>query len=89
VTGTARDLARPILFPPMSAPAWPALAMLRLATVGLLPPVLRDQFGLPWSPRRARALQASAALVRGVLPVVPSALRHWPAARAAARRRAA
>jgi uncharacterized protein (DUF2236 family) len=89
VTGTARDLARQILFPPMSAPAWPALAMLRLATVGLLPPVLREQFGLPWSPRRARALQASAALVRGVLPVVPSALRHWPAARAAARRPAA
>jgi uncharacterized protein (DUF2236 family) len=89
VADTARGLARQILFPPMSAPAWPALALLRLTTVGLLPPALRAQFGFSWGPGHARALRASAAVVRGVLPVVPSALRHWPAARAAARRRAA
>jgi uncharacterized protein (DUF2236 family) len=89
VTDTARDLARGILHPPMSAPAWPALAVLRLATVGLLPPALRDEYGFPWDARRAMALRASTAVIRGVLPLVPSALRHWPAARAAARRRPA
>jgi uncharacterized protein (DUF2236 family) len=86
VTDTARELARQVLFPPRSAPAWPALAVLRLATVGLLPPPLRAQYGLPWDARRARALRVSAAVIRGVLPAVPPVLRHWPAARAAARR---
>ena len=86
VTDTARRLARDVLYPPMSAPAWPALALLRLATIGLLPPPLRQAYGFAWNPRRAIALRASAALVRTVLPVVPSAVRHWPAARAAARR---
>jgi uncharacterized protein (DUF2236 family) len=88
VTQTARDLAHEILFPPMSAPAWPALVVLRLATVGLLPPAVREGYGFPWDSRRAAAFRASAAVIRGLLPVVPSVLRHWPAARDAERRRA-
>jgi uncharacterized protein (DUF2236 family) len=86
VTDVGRELARDILYPPMSAPAWPALVVLRLATVGLLPPALREEYGFPWSRRRAAALRASAAVIRRCLPVAPSALRHWPAARAAERR---
>jgi len=86
VTDTARDLARQILFPPMSAPVWPALAVLRLATVGLLPPALRAEYGFPWDARRAAAFRASATVIRNLLPLVPSVVRHWPAARAAVRR---
>jgi uncharacterized protein (DUF2236 family) len=86
VTDTARSLARGVLYPPMSAPAWPGLVVLRLATVGLLPPTIRDEYGFPWDRRRQAALRASAAVIRGLLPVVPSGLRHWPAARAAMRR---
>jgi len=88
VTDTARTLARGVLYPPMSAPAWPALAMLRLATVGLLPPVLRQAYGFPWDSRRAAALRVSTRVIRGLLPLVPPVLRHWPAARAAMRRAA-
>jgi uncharacterized protein (DUF2236 family) len=86
VTDTARGLARGVLYPTMSAPVWPALAVMRLATTGLLPPSLREQYGFGWNARRDRALRVFAALIRGALPVVPSALRHWPAARAAERR---
>jgi uncharacterized protein (DUF2236 family) len=88
VTDTARALARGVLYPPMSAPAWPALAMLRLATVGLLPPALRQAYGFPWDSRRAAALRVSTVVIRGLLPLVPPMLRHWPAARAAMRRAA-
>jgi uncharacterized protein (DUF2236 family) len=86
VTDTARALAHEILWPPRSAFAWPALAVMRLSTVGLLPPALREGYELGWNARRESTLRASAALVRGVLPVVPPLLRHWPAARAAVRR---
>lgn len=89
VTDTARALGREILFPPMSAPAWPALVVLRLATIGLLPPRLREDYGFAWDPRRAAALSASAFLIRHLLPAVPGPLRHWPAARAAQHRRRA
>lgn len=87
VTDTARELAREILFPSMSAPVWPALVVLRLATVGLLPPTLREGYGFAWDARRGAALRASASVIRHLLPVVPTPLRHWPAARAALRQR--
>jgi uncharacterized protein (DUF2236 family) len=86
VTDTARTLARGVLYPPMSAPAWPALAVMRLAATGLLPPALRDEYGFPWNARRAATLRASTAAIRTLLPVVPPVFRHWPAARAAMRR---
>ena len=89
VTDTARELAREILFPPTSVPVWPALVVLRLATVGLLPPTLREGYGFPWDARRAAALSASAFAIRHLLPAVPAPLRHWSAARAALRQRQA
>jgi uncharacterized protein (DUF2236 family) len=88
VTDTARALARGILRPPMSAPAWPALATLRLATVGLLPSELREAYGFSWNPPRAAAFRASTIAIRSLLPLVPPPLRYWPAARAAMRRAA-
>jgi uncharacterized protein (DUF2236 family) len=87
VTETARELAHDILWPPGSALAWPALATVRLAIVGLLPPTLREGYGFGWDRRRTVALRASAAVIRGVLPIVPPALRYWPAARTAMRHR--
>lgn len=86
VTETARELARDVLWPPRSALAWPALAAGRLATIGLLPAVLREAYGFPWDRRRALAFRACTAVIRGALPLTPPALRHWPAARAAMRR---
>ncbi|HZU06682.1 MAG TPA: oxygenase MpaB family protein [Chloroflexota bacterium] len=79
---TARALARALLAP-LSPPLRPLEAFLYLPMVGLLPPAIREGYGLPWTPRHERALAVSAAVVRRLLPLLPSALRRWPAARAA------
>ncbi|HEV8458966.1 MAG TPA: oxygenase MpaB family protein [Methylomirabilota bacterium] len=86
VTDTARRLAREVVYPPGLAVGWPLLALARLPTVGLLPASIRRQYGFPWDTRRERALVVVAAIARRLLPLLPSVLRHWPAARAARRR---
>jgi uncharacterized protein (DUF2236 family) len=89
VTDTARRLAAAVLAPPLPWPLGAAAGVAgRLVTAGLLPPGIRRDYGLPWSPARARALAAGAAAVRAALPLVPGRLRHWPRARRAARGRA-
>jgi uncharacterized protein (DUF2236 family) len=86
VTEQARLLAREVLSPGLPLPARPLLALARLATVGLLPPPIREAYGLDWSPRRERALRLLSAATRRGLPLLPPLVRHWPAARRAARR---
>jgi len=83
VTDTARRLAREIVDPPAFLVARPLLALARLPTIGLLPPAIRRGYGFSWDERHERALLALAAVSRRLLPFLPSALRHWPAARAA------
>ena len=86
VTGTARALAREVLSPGLPWPARPLLALARLTTVGLLPPRIREAYGFKWSPRKERALRLLSAATRRSLPLLPPLVRHWPAARRAARR---
>jgi uncharacterized protein (DUF2236 family) len=62
----------------------PAFAPVNLLTVGLLPALLRERYGLPWSARRERALDAALAALRVARPAVPVRLREFPRARAAA-----
>ncbi len=82
----ARRLAPSILRPPLPLALRPAGAIQELVTVGLLPPHLRRQYGLRWTPTRERALAASSAAARAVVPLLPPVLRRWPHARAAERR---
>jgi uncharacterized protein (DUF2236 family) len=61
--------------------AWKALRlpiahMLNLATVGLLPPILRERCGLRWTPAQERELRALGAASRAATPVLPKRLRH-------------
>lgn len=86
VTDDARLLARDILYPPVPRLATPAMWLVRLQTVGLLPARIRAGYGFSWSPRREAWVDLSARLVRGTLRLTPSIVRHWPAARRAARR---
>ena len=83
VTDTARALAREVMDPPAFLIGRPLGALIRLPTVGLLPPAIRRAYGLPWEARHERALRLLAAGVRRLLPLLPSLLRHWSAARAA------
>ncbi|MGH7332615.1 MAG: oxygenase MpaB family protein, partial [Candidatus Rokuibacteriota bacterium] len=81
VTDIARTLARAIVYPQVSPVAAPAISFMRLTTIGLLPPTIRADYGFPWSARREAMLRRSTAFVRTLLPLTPSILRHWPAAR--------
>jgi uncharacterized protein (DUF2236 family) len=86
VTDDARLLAREILYPPAPRLAAPGLALVRLHTVGLLPASIRGAYGISWSPRGEALMRVSARLVRAMLRLTPGVIRHWPAARRAARR---
>ncbi|OLE44312.1 MAG: hypothetical protein AUG14_05220 [Candidatus Rokubacteria bacterium 13_1_20CM_2_68_19] len=85
VTDVARDLARDILYPPALLPVRPALWWTRLVTAGLLPPTIREGYGLSWDARKEAMLSRSASLIRALLPLTPSIVRHWPVARGARR----
>jgi len=89
VSDDARRLAPSILRPPLPLPLRPVGALQELVTVGILPPSLRQAYGLRWTASRQRALAASAGAIRAVVPVLPAALRRWPHARAAHRRASA
>ena len=86
VTETARRLAQAVIWPPAPAIARPLLRQMRLPTIGLLPPSLREGYGFAWDAWDEAALQRSARWVRRLLPLVPPVLRYLPAARAAFRR---
>ena len=77
VSATARALARELCRP--APPFGPLILPWRELTAGLLPPRLREAYGMAWGPARAAALEAACALSRRVLPLLPPALRRPPA----------
>jgi uncharacterized protein (DUF2236 family) len=85
-TAAARHVADVVLNP-LGLPrlAGPVLALMGAPTVGPLPPRLRDDLGLRWSPGRDRALALVACACRHALPLVPHRIRHVRSAREAAR----
>jgi uncharacterized protein (DUF2236 family) len=88
VTDAAREVTESVLRPDLPllarAPAIPAVQAIRLVTVGTLPEKLREELGLSWGPLRERLLDASSGTIRRLLPLLPSPLRQFPAARRAA-----
>jgi uncharacterized protein (DUF2236 family) len=86
VSDEARGLAHDILYPPVSATLRPVAAVMRQATVGMLPDNVRREYGLAWSAARRRALDLMGAGARTVHPVMPGIVRRWPHARIAERR---
>ncbi len=83
----AHRVADSILHPDVPRPVKPIFeGLLNLMTVGLLPPVLRERYGLDWGPRRERLLATSTASIRRLLPLLPSLVRDFPAAQSASRR---
>jgi uncharacterized protein (DUF2236 family) len=79
VTPEAREVARELLAA-RAAPWWLRLAMpaAREFTALLLPPALREAYGIPWHPRRARAVLA---VVRVLARITPRRVRELPARR--------
>ena len=83
VSEQSRTLAREILSPRVPWPLQPLVLLFQLPMVGLLPPEVRAAYGFPWDRRREHLLQDSARVIRPLLALTPSLLRHWPAARRA------
>ena len=90
VSAVARDLAQVVLRPPLRPLAsW--LAFLPPATyawtlwpsVGLLPPSVRDDYGLPWGARQRLVSAWLVAGWRAWRPLLPASFRQMPKALAA------
>ena len=88
VTDGARQVAQATLHPEAPIALRPAFEALNLVTTGLLPPSLREAYGLEWGPNRERLLETSTAAIRRMIPLLPSLLREFPPARQAGRRAA-
>lgn len=86
VTPTARRLARLIVRPPFPFVPGPLVDLAALPGLALLPPRLRDEFGISWSAPKARLADALGMTVRRWTRVVPRTLRSMPQALAADRR---
>lgn len=72
----ARAVAETVLDPPLPDPLKPAFGILRLATVGLLPEPIREEYGLPWNRTREVAFRASARSARTLaVPLLPKPVR--------------
>lgn len=86
VTDALRDVVDATLRPELPLVARPFVEAINLATTGLLPERLRDELELPWGPLRERVLGTQRALLRRLVPVLPSLVRDFPPARSARRR---
>lgn len=81
VGAPARELAAAVLAPPLAGLVAPITRLNRLVTVGLLPPPIRQQYGLAWNERDERALERWADRVRRMRHALPDRLMLWPEAR--------
>ena len=85
VTNPGRDVASVILQAPMPAPLRLLAPAHRLATAGLLPPKLREDYGLRWTNLHERSLPLAArSLKLGATPLLYIASRLTPSASARA-----
>jgi uncharacterized protein (DUF2236 family) len=78
LTTLQKPIAPPL--PMLNDPSWrvarlPLARLGSLATVGMLPPLLRERLGLRWSNSQALELRALARLARASTPLLPKSLR--------------
>jgi uncharacterized protein (DUF2236 family) len=78
VDGRALELAAQILRPPVRLLPGPLMLPLNVVTTGLLPPSLREQYGLPWGSGERRAYRFAVAVLPKVIAITPPLIRVWP-----------
>ncbi|TME14311.1 MAG: DUF2236 domain-containing protein [Chloroflexi bacterium] len=77
----ARRLSAQVLRPHVPRLPGAVFAPFAVITTGLLPPVLREGYGLPWRGLQRSGYRAAVTAVRTLLPVTPQRLRLVPQAR--------
>jgi len=80
-TPQARRLVHKALFPSSSVWLRPLMHLNRSITCALLPPSIREIYGLQWDTRQQRTFDLFVQAVRAVLPYLPRYLRELPSAR--------
>ena len=85
-TSTARELSPMILRPPLPLLPTPVVELLGMPGLALLPPRLRDEFGIAWSATDEAVAKGLSTAVRAWASAVPGPARWMPQARAAYRR---
>jgi uncharacterized protein (DUF2236 family) len=78
VDARSLQLSREIMRPQSRLLPGPALVPLEVITAGLLPPLLREQFQLPWGSGRQRAFRFAIRTLPRVVAITPPLLRVWP-----------
>jgi uncharacterized protein (DUF2236 family) len=77
----ARELAGTVLHPSGGWAVGPATWANRVVTIGLLPPFIREQYGLTWTPRHQRTFDRLVPALRATRRRLPNAFALWPEAR--------
>jgi uncharacterized protein (DUF2236 family) len=76
-----RQLASAVLSPSGGCLVAPATWINRVVTIGLLPPSIREQYGLTWTDRDARLCTRLLSSLRFGRRWLPAAVALWPEAR--------
>lgn len=74
VSGAARQIAGQLFAG--AGTGWRLPPWYRALTARLLPPRLRDEFGLPYGPAERRSAERAIAVLRSVYPLIPKRLRY-------------
>lgn len=78
VTETARELGKLVLRPKILRLPGPVFLPFEFITTGLLPPKLREQYGLRWGARQERLYRLCELAVPRLVAVTPPVVRVWP-----------
>lgn len=74
----ALGLAKLVLRPPTRLLPGPAMIPMEVITAGLLPPVLRESYGLAWGAGQQRAYRFAVRTLPRVVAMTPPVFRVWP-----------
>jgi uncharacterized protein (DUF2236 family) len=86
VTDAARRVASLFRHPPPEAEWRQVLKAVAFWAFGTLPPRLRDQYGIRWSPAKQIAMRGQLAVLKAGRPLLPAMFREIELARRADRR---
>jgi uncharacterized protein (DUF2236 family) len=78
VDDRARSLAKLVLRPPTRLLPGPVMIPFEVVTAGLLPPILRSQYGIAWGTGQQRAYRLAVRTLPRLVALTPPVLRVWP-----------
>ncbi|MEA2627618.1 MAG: hypothetical protein QOJ10_78 [Chloroflexota bacterium] len=78
IDARALALAKLVLRPPTRLLPGPAMVPFEVVTAGLLPPILRTQYGIAWGVGQQRAYRLAVRALPRLVAITPPVFRVWP-----------